>query len=788
MSHDILDNIDSATKWSDETREELEEKLSKEALEVPQADSFDKLKELCEKYLSDEQVKVIVHAYEFAALKHADQKRRSGEPYINHPIEVGIILAEMHMDQETIVAAVLHDTVEDTDTSLKLIAQLFNARVAELVDGVTKLTNIEVDSLSSQQANNLRKMFLAMSKDIRVIIIKLADRLHNMRTLMALPEDRRIFKAKETMEIYAPLANRLGISSIKWELEDLAFFYLEPARYQQISRMVSESRVARERYLNETIDQLQHELEGTVENFSITGRPKHLYSIYQKMKNKGKDFSEIYDLIALRVICESVKDCYSVLGVLHALWKPMPGRFKDYIAMPKFNMYQSLHSTVLGPAARPLEVQIRTEEMHRQAEYGIAAHWLYKQAGNSSSSKDSEAQSLDAKLGWLKRTLDWQSQDDISDPQEYLESLKIDLFDTEVFVFTPQGEVISLRLGSTPIDFAYTIHTEVGHHCVGAKVNGTVVPLSYELQMGDRVEIITQKNSSPSRDWLNMVKTPSAKSKIRSYFAKVAKTDDTAAGKDMLAKEMRKSGYGISNSRSTRALNETASSLGLSSVDDLFAAIGTNKVTARGVANRAAQLLEKEKDPALEAEKRALLSFELPMKPPRSKSQQKKKQSASAGIIVEGDQNTDMKVKLAHCCNPVKGDDIIGFITRGRGISVHRSSCPNVTNLERHPERLVAVSWDSDQESNSQVEIVIEAVDRMRLLQDITVAISDSDVNILSAATFTDKSGVAEMRLLLELTEISRLDALLRKVQQIDGVRNARRLQPGEGAHTKKKN
>ena len=512
-----------------------------------QLDNFPVLRECAASYLSPAEVEKIERAYEFARAHHRDQKRKSGEPYINHPVEVAIILAKnLHSDVDMLCAGLLHDTVEDTDATLDELSELFGPQVSELVDGVTKLTNISVSSLSEQQALNLRKMFLAMAKDIRVIIIKLADRLHNMRTLMAIPEDRRIFKANETMSIYAPLANRLGISSIKWELEDLSFFYLDPAKYRQVARMVAESRAEREAYLETVKTILRDELtKAKIEHFRIMGRPKHLYSIYMKMKNKGKDFSEIYDLIALRVITDDVRECYGVLGAVHALWTPMPGRFKDYIAMPKFNMYQSLHTTVIGPAGRPLEVQIRTEEMNEHAEYGIAAHWLYKQAGNSDGDKQSSAQRLDDQLAWLGRTLDWTQQDDLSDPQEFLEAVKIDLYDSEVFVFTPAGEVQVLRAGSTPIDFAYAVHTEVGHHCIGAKVNGTVVPLSYELQMGDRVEIITQNNAKPSRDWLNIVKTPGARQKIRSYFSRMTKADDSAAGRDQLARELLKVGLGI---------------------------------------------------------------------------------------------------------------------------------------------------------------------------------------------------------------------------------------------------
>lgn len=755
--------------------------------DAPQAENYDLLIERASSYISPEGLEKIERSYWFAVDMHKEQFRRSGEPYINHPVEVAIILCELKMDADAICAALLHDTVEDTDTSLATVSELFGEQVSLLVDGVTKLTNIEVDSLSSKQALNLRKMFLAMSKDIRVIIIKLADRLHNMRTLISLPEDRRIFKAKETMEIYAKLANRLGMSSIKWELEDLAFFYLEPSKYRKMTRMVTDSRDKREAYLNNTIDVLREELvQMGIEDFSISGRPKHLYSIYRKMINKGKDFSEIYDLIALRVITKTVKDCYSVLGSVHSLWHPMPGRFKDYIAMPKYNMYQSLHTTVIGPAGHPLEIQIRTEEMHQQAEYGIAAHWLYKEAGNSSTAKTGSAQELDDQLGWLKHILSW--QDDMSDSQEYIESLKIDLFDAEVFVFTPKGEVMSLRSGSTLIDFAYAIHTEVGHHCVGAKVNGSVAPLSYELQMGDRVEILTQKNSNPSRDWINIVKTPGARSKIRSYFSKVNRSDDVATGRDALARELRKSGFGISNSRTTRALITVAEGYGYRDLDDLFATIGTNKLSPKMVAHRVVPLLDKDKDPALEAEKRALLSLETPMKAPRSNrlSQGGKKGHTSTGVVVKGGDSS-MLVRLAHCCNPVVGDEIVGFVTRGRGVSVHRANCPNAIDLQKQEGRMIEVEWDSAQAQLFQVEIVIEAIDRMRLLQDVTVTIGDSGANILSASTYTNRDGIAQLRFLVELGKITQLDVLLNQVRGVDGVIDSRRLQPGEGAVSLKK-
>ena len=747
------------------------------------ADDYDELAGLCRKYMSEADCALVEHAYCFAAEKHASQRRRSGEPYINHPVEVAVILAELKMDSDVVCAALLHDTVEDTEVSLADVRDIFGDTIALLVDGVTKLTNIEVDSMDEKQALNLRKMFLAMSKDIRVIIVKLADRLHNMRTLAALREDRRRFKARETMDVYAPLADRLGMSSIKWELEDLSFFYLEPEAYQRIARMVAESREVRERYLAETIKTLTDELKDAgLEGFQINGRSKHYWSIYQKMRRKGKEFSEIYDLVAMRVICHTVGDCYSALGAVHALWHPMPGRFKDYIANPKLNNYQSLHTTVIGPTARPLEIQIRTYEMHEQAEYGIAAHWLYKRSGGSSATKSGDQQRLDEQINMLKHTLDWAASDEIDDPKEFLHSLKVDLYDQEIFVFTPKGEIMSLRAGSTPLDFAYTIHTEVGNHCVGAKVNGVVAPLTHELQMGDRVEILTNKNSKPSRDWLSIVKTPSARSKIRHYFAAVTKDDDATAGREMLARDLRKRGYGISTPRSTRALNQVCDELNYKRLEDLFAAVGAGKQTPRLVGNRVQQIL----DPKPEIPEMAATA--VPVAPARG-SNRRPQASGKGGsaVVVKGSSDSGLLVRLAHCCNPVMGDDIVGFITRGRGVSVHRADCPNVKGLMEHPERMIEVGWDSRADAAFRVEIVVECLDRMGLLKDVTIAIGDAGANILSAATSTNRDGVAILRFLVEISDASGLDPLLAAISRVESVYDARRLKPGEGASQMKR-
>lgn len=736
-------------------------------------DRFDILFENASTYLNDEDCKAIEEAYLFAKGAHEGQFRKSGEPFIMHPVEVAIILSDLRMDSDTLRAAVLHDTVEDTEYTLEDVRQKFGDTVAELVDGVTKINSLEIESLSHAQVNNLRKMLMAMSNDIRVIVIKLADRLHNMRTLMALREDRRIFKARETMEIYAPLANRLGMGSIKWELEDLSFFYLEPAKYQQVQKMVNETREARERYLAQAMDALREELDRVgLENAKIYGRPKHLYSIYQKMKKKDKGFSEIYDLIGLRIIVDSIPECYSSLGAVHNLWHPIPGRFKDYIAMPKFNMYQSLHTTVIGPAARPLEIQIRTEEMHRMNEYGVAAHWRYKEGA----SKDRAARSFDEKLTWLREMLDWQQE--TNDPQEFMESLKVDLFESEVFCFTPKGEVISLRARSTPLDFAYAIHTEVGNHCVGAKVNGSIVPLTYTLQMGDRVEILTQKNASPSRDWLSIVNTPRARSKIRAYFAKITRNDDLERGRDYIVREARKNGVTLSSGKMAPAFAEVAASLNYKGADDMYIAVGAGNLSPKQVMHRALRILNKtsaeESAPAPSTIEHVALSNVTP----QAAGKRKKPAHNKTGVIVKG--LDDVFVRLSHCCNPLPGDEIIGFITRGRGVSVHRADCPNADDLRRNPERIIEVAWEGEIEAVYQVEIYIEAIDRLRLLQGIVMFLADSGVNIVSCTTTTHKDDIVEMRFVFEVSDLAVVNRILSDVKHIDGVFGASRVLPSK--------
>ena len=709
-------------------------------------------------------------AYAFAQKAHEGQMRKSGEPFVHHPIEVALILAELHLDTATLKAALLHDTVEDSEVTIGEVRELFGDEVAELVDGVTKLGKIEFESLSEAQSNNLRKMLIAMAKDIRVILIKLADRLHNMRTLSALPEERRIDKARETMEIYAPLAHRLGISSIKWELEDLAFYYLEPHKFRQVSRMVAESRKAREEYTAKVIDQLTDELAAIGIKAKISGRPKHLYSVYQKMSNKGKDFNEIYDLIALRVLVDSVKDCYGALGTVHSIWKPVPGRFKDYVAMPKFNMYQSLHTIVIGPSGNPLEIQIRSEEMHRTAEYGVAAHWRYKEGTRGEDS-------FDERLAWLRQMLEWQTE--LKDPREFMEALKIDLFEEEVFVFSPKGDVISLKRGSTPIDFAYAIHTQVGNHCVGAKVNGSIVPLGYELQMGDRIELLTTKNSKPSRDWLNIVRTSSAKSKIRNFFSKVTREDDLVRGRDELSKVMRKHGLGIGSKSAEKAIEAVAKEMNYAHADDVLAGIGGGKISAKQVGTKLLKLMAKDEDVPKPEPKVEEFTLAQPMIAPRNK-----RRKQGGGVVVKGID--DVLVRLARCCNPVPGDKIIGFVTRGRGVSVHRLDCPNARELLSAPERIIDVEWDLGSETTYQVEIFVEALDRLRLLQDVTAALAESGVNILASSTSTHRDGLVDMRFLFEIGDLSRLDSTLREVRGVEGVFEARRMLPGEATQRRK--
>jgi GTP pyrophosphokinase len=698
---------------------------------------------------------LIENAYSFAKKYHQDQYRFSGDEFIQHPLEVAMTLADLELDTITIAAALLHDVVEDTELTIDDIRAHFGDEIAGIIDGVTKLERLNFESREAAQAETFRKLFVAMAEDIRVILIKLADRLHNMRTLYHLSEEKQRQKARETLDIYAPIAHRLGITQLRWQLEDLAFATLYPLRYQEIVQMVNQRRPEREAYVKEVEKSLGKQLKALKIEAEINGRVKHFYSIYTKMINRGREFDEIYDLFAIRVVTQSVKDCYAVLGVVHSLWKPLPGRFKDYIAMPKFNMYQSLHTTVVGPQGKPLEIQIRTREMHRTAEYGIAAHWRYKEAHGS-------RDKIKERLTWLRGILEWQR--DLRDPQEFMEGLKIDLFRDEVFVFTPKGDVVNLPKGSTPIDFAYTIHTEVGHSCVGAKVNDKIVPLEYQLQNGDIVKIITSKTSTgPSQDWLKIVKTPRARTKIRQWFSKERRVEDAQEGKELLHKALRKSKLPVQQIFSTDILEEIArDEYNFLSAEDLLASIGAGKTSPIQVAN----LLALRIAPVEEIEEAVTIA-------PRPR---KRAPAYSRGIKVEGVEN--VLVRIAHCCHPVPNDEIIGFVTRGRGVSVHRRDCPNALHMSGQGYREIEVSWDTQQPTTFQVEIKVEAMDRPRLLRDITTVMGEFHVNILSATMNINDEGMAISRFTFELGNIAHLEDILRNIRKIESVFNAYRVVP----------
>ncbi|HEX9891186.1 MAG TPA: bifunctional (p)ppGpp synthetase/guanosine-3',5'-bis(diphosphate) 3'-pyrophosphohydrolase, partial [Actinomycetota bacterium] len=636
-------------------------------------------------YNSKADLRLIQRAYQVAELSHRGQTRKTGDAFITHPLGVSVILADLGMDTTTIVAALLHDTVEDTAVTLEDLSGEFGPEVAGIVDGLTKLDKIEFRSREHHQAENVRKMIIAMARDIRVLLIKLADRLHNMRTLGPLSPQKRELKATETLEIYAPLAHRLGIFQIKWELEDLAFGTLHPGRFAEIENLVGKADHERQAYLDNVMDTIRDTLKGIKVKAEMRGRPKHLYSVYEKMVLRGKEFSEIYDLVGVRVIVDSVKDCYAALGAIHSLWKPVPGRFKDYVAMPKFNMYQSLHTTVIGPEGRPLEVQIRTWQMHRTAEYGIAAHWRYKEGGKK---KD------EAELAWLAQMLDWQKE--TTDPKDFMESLRIDLYTNQVFAFTPKGDVVSLPAGATPVDFAYAIHTEVGHRCIGAKVNGKLVPLDYELQTGDTVSVITSKaqDAGPTRDWLQIVKSPRARNKIKQWFSRERREDAMETGRDLLQRELRRQGLPLKRLTTEETLAGVAVELNYGDLDSLLVAIGEGHVSPQSVVVRLERQLsaEEEEEPEEPAPKRPVRLA------PRD----------GQGVLVAG--STDVWVKLARCCTPVPGDQIVGFVSRGHGVSVHRAECPNARALVREPDRMIEVSWREGKATSFVVSIQVEAL------------------------------------------------------------------------------
>ncbi|MFF6918224.1 GTP pyrophosphokinase [Streptomyces sp. NPDC012466] len=714
----------------------------------------------------------IERAYQVAERWHRGQKRKSGDPYITHPLAVTTILAELGMDPATLMAGLLHDTVEDTEYGLEDLRRDFGDVVTLLVDGVTKLDKVKFGEAA--QAETVRKMVVAMAKDPRVLVIKLADRLHNMRTMRYLKREKQEKKARETLEIYAPLAHRLGMNTIKWELEDLAFAILYPKMYDEIVRLVAERAPKRDEYLAIVTDEVQQDLRAARIKATVTGRPKHYYSVYQKMIVRGRDFAEIYDLVGIRVLVDTVRDCYAALGTVHARWNPVPGRFKDYIAMPKFNMYQSLHTTVIGPGGKPVELQIRTFDMHRRAEYGIAAHWKYKQeavAGASKVRSDAPKSSGKGKddhlndMAWLRQLLDWQKETE--DPGEFLESLRFDLSRNEVFVFTPKGDVIALPAGATPVDFAYAVHTEVGHRTIGARVNGRLVPLESTLDNGDLVEVFTSKaaGAGPSRDWLGFVKSPRARNKIRAWFSKERRDEAIEQGKDAIVRAMRKQNLPIQRILTGDSLVTLAHEMRYADISALYAAIGEGHVSAQNIVQKLVQ--------ALGGEEAATEEIDESVPPARGRSR-KRRSSADPGVVVKGVD--DVWVKLARCCTPVPGDPIIGFVTRGSGVSVHRSDCVNVDSLSREPERILDVEWAPTQSSVFLVAIQVEALDRSRLLSDVTRVLSDQHVNILSAAVQTSRDRVATSRFTFEMGDPKHLGHVLKAVRGVEGVYDVYRV------------
>ncbi|CEI83864.1 MULTISPECIES: RelA/SpoT family protein [Oceanobacillus] len=713
-------------------------------------DIVEKVKE----YLSDDDVALIEHAYEFAKEAHKDQFRKSGEPYIIHPVQVAGILAELLMDAETISAGFLHDVIEDTDVTFEQMEEEFNHEIAALVDGVTKLGKIRYETKEAQQAENHRKMFVAMARDIRVIMIKLADRLHNMRTLKHLPPEKQRRISNETLEIFAPLAHRLGISTIKWELEDTALRYLNPQQYYRIVQLMKQKREERETYIQEVIADLSQEFEAVNIKAEMSGRPKHLYSIYQKMVNQKKQFNEIYDLLAVRILVDNIKDCYAVLGIIHTNWKPMPGRFKDYIAMPKQNLYQSLHTTVIGPKGDPLEVQIRTKEMHDIAEYGIAAHWAYKE-GKQAKGKSS----FEEKLSWFREILEWQSE--THDAEEFMESLKIDLFSDMVYVFTPKGEVIELPSGSIPIDFAYKIHTEIGNKTIGAKINGKMEPLDYELQNGDIVDVMTSKHSyGPSQDWLKMVQTSQAKSKIKQFFKKQQRDENIVKGKEAVEKEIRAFDIEPKEVLTPDNLQRVFDKFNFTNEEDMYAAVGYQGITAALIATRLTERIRhlREADQDLETKIEEV-------KTNKAKPSSKK----DSGIEVAGVNN--LLVRIAKCCNPVPGDDILGYITKGRGVSVHRADCPNVQTEEAR-QRYIDVKWKTQYAERKQyhVDLEITGYDRRGLLNEVLQAVNETKTNITHVNGRSDRNKMAVIQLTILIHNTNHLKKVVDRIKQIQEV------------------
>lgn len=742
--------------------------VNEEGKALVEQSTFNKGKALAEfmeyihTYLTDDECNQVLKAFELADKAHEGQLRASGEPYIMHPLAVADILAHLQIDHITLMAALMHDVVEDTSYSKEDLEEMFGSEVAFLVDGVTKLNQFQYETKEDRQMENYRKMILAMAKDVRVVVIKLGDRLHNMRTLKHMRSDKQKRIAKETLEIFAPLAHRLGIFNVKWELEDLSFRYLEPEKYYDLVDQMKQKRQAREDIVNDTMSQLTKALGEAHIKADIKGRPKHFYSIYKKMKKDNRDLSQIYDLLAVRVIVDTIPDCYAVLGIAHSLWKPLPYRFKDYISMPKSNMYQSLHTTVIGTMGQPVEIQIRTWEMHRVSEYGVAAHWRYKE-GNKNGDKD-----FDQKVAWLRQVLEWQ---DTSNPTELVNALKLDVFSGEVFVFTPKGDVVKLPIGSVPLDFAYRVHTDVGHRCVGAKVNGKIVPLDYTLQNGDIVDIITSKTGRPSLDWLNIVGSSESKSKIRNWFKRENKAENIEKGLEALEKEAKRLNYNWKELIADNRLQQVTKQLKAGTEEEMFAACGYGGIPVSTVLLRLIELYKKSK----EAEESKHSTEQIIEK---LKAQGPKTTKNGTGVLVKGEAG--VMVRMAKCCSPVPGDDIIGYITRGRGVSIHRSDCTSLGHTPEDLERMIEVSWDGSSGESFHVGIDIQAYDRNGLLMEVMAVLSELKITITNInAKVQEDTKTVSINVVVDIRDISQLDFVMTKLRRIREVYTVQRSKGG---------